>query len=127
VEWQCHALYVMWNDIMLWHMEWQCHATYVMWNVHMLYRPLTWFLILLRWGVLHTTLCNKVCQWLAAGMWFTLGTPVSSTNKTDIHDIQNVTEILLKVALNTTTLTLPKSSLSHDLKKIKLEIWFSVD
>jgi hypothetical protein len=46
-------------------------------------------------------------------MWFTPGTPVFSTNKTDIHDIQNVTEILLKVALNTTTLTLPKSSLSH--------------
>ena len=34
---------------------------------------------------------------------FFLGTPVSSTNKTDHHDI---TEILLKVALNTITLTL---------------------
>ena len=33
--------------------------------------------------------------------WFSLGTPVSSTNKTDRHDI---TEILLKVALNTITL-----------------------
>jgi hypothetical protein len=33
-----------------------------------------------------------------AGLWFSLGTPVSSTNKTDHHDI---TEILLKVALNT--------------------------
>ena len=31
------------------------------------------------------------------------GTPVSSTNKTDRHDL---TEILLKVALNTITLTL---------------------
>jgi hypothetical protein len=31
--------------------------------------------------------------------WYSLGTPVSSTNKTDRHDI---TEILLKVALNTT-------------------------
>jgi hypothetical protein len=31
------------------------------------------------------------------------GTPVSSTNKTDRHDI---IEILLKVALNTITLTL---------------------
>jgi hypothetical protein len=30
-------------------------------------------------------------------VWFSLGTPVSSTNKTDRHDI---TEILLKVALN---------------------------
>jgi hypothetical protein len=34
---------------------------------------------------------------------FLLGTPVSSTNKTDRHDI---TEILLKVALNTITITL---------------------
>ena len=31
------------------------------------------------------------------GRWFSLGPPVSSTNKTDHHDI---TEILLKVALN---------------------------
>ena len=45
-----------------------------------------------------TTLCNKVCQLLAAGLWFSPGSPVSSTNKTDRHDI---TEILLKVALNT--------------------------
>jgi len=26
-----------------------------------------------------TTLCDKVCQWLATGLWFSLGTPVSST------------------------------------------------
>jgi hypothetical protein len=49
--------------------------------------------------VLDTTLSGKVCQGLAAGQGFTLGTPVSSTNKTDCHDI---VEILLKVALNTT-------------------------
>ena len=55
-----------------------------------------WVRILLRWGVLDTTLCDKVCQWLAAGQWFSLGTPVSSTNKTDHHD---KSEILLKVAL----------------------------
>ena len=30
------------------------------------------------WGVLDTTLCDKVCQWLAAGLWFSLGTPVSN-------------------------------------------------
>ena len=52
-------------------------------------------------GVLHRTLCDKVCQWHATGGWFSLGTPVSLTNKTDLHDI---TEILLKVALNTITL-----------------------
>jgi hypothetical protein len=43
---------------------------------------------------LDTTLCNKVCQWLATGRWFSPGTPVSPTNKTDRHDIS---EILLKV------------------------------
>ena len=64
--------------------------------------PLTlWVRILLRQGVLDTTLCDKVCQWLAAGLWFSPGTPVFSTNKTDRQDI---TEILLKVALNTITL-----------------------
>jgi hypothetical protein len=45
-----------------------------------------------------TTLCDKVCQWLVTGGWFSQSPPVSSTNKTDRHDI---TEILLKVALNT--------------------------
>ena len=49
-------------------------------------------------GVLDTTLCDKVCQWLATCRWFSPCPPVSSTNQTDRHDI---TEILLKVALNT--------------------------
>jgi hypothetical protein len=44
-------------------------------------------------GVLDTTLCDKVCHWLATGLWFSPGTPVSSTNKTDHHDIS---EILLE-------------------------------
>ena len=39
---------------------------------------------------------SKVCQWLATGLWVSAGTLVSSTNKSDSHDI---TEILLKVAL----------------------------
>ena len=55
--------------------------------------------------VLETTLCDKVCQWLATGRWFSPDTPVSSTNKTDRNDI---TEMLLKVALNTITLTLTR-------------------
>ena len=42
-----------------------------------------------------TTLCDKVCQWLVTGRWFS---PVSSINKTDRHEI---TEILLKVTLST--------------------------
>jgi hypothetical protein len=41
------------------------------------------------WGVLDTTLCDKVCQWFAICLWFST---ISSTNKT---------EILLKMALNT--------------------------
>jgi hypothetical protein len=52
---------------------------------------------------LDTALCDKIGQLLAAGRWFYLGIPVSSTNKTDGHDI---TEILLKVQLDTITLTL---------------------
>jgi hypothetical protein len=43
-----------------------------------------------------------VCQWLVTGQWFSRGTLVSSTNKTDHH---NITEILLKVTLNTITKT----------------------
>ena len=37
------------------------------------------------------TLCNKVCY--CAGRWFSPGTPVSSTNKTDRHDVtENIVE-----------------------------------
>ena len=64
-----------------------------------------WVPISLRGGVLNTTLWNKVCQWLARGQWFSPGNLVSSTNKTDRH---NITEILLKVALNTINLNLSK-------------------
>ena len=53
-----------------------------------------WVWITLRWSVL-----DKVCQWLAAGQWFSPGSPVSSTNRTDRHS--DIAEILLNVALNT--------------------------
>ena len=70
--------------------------------------PLTvWVRTTLRQGILNTTLYDKVCQWLATGWWFSPGTPVSSTNKTDSHDI---TQILLKVALNTINQTLLHTS-----------------
>jgi hypothetical protein len=49
-----------------------------------------------------TTLCDKVCQWLAAGQLYSAGTSDSFTNKTDCHDI---TAILLKMALNTYAIT----------------------
>ena len=56
----------------------------------------------LRRGVFDTTLCDKVCYLLAAVRWCSTNTPVSSTNKTDRHDI---TKIFLKVALYTIPLT----------------------
>ena len=64
-------------------------------------------------GVLDITLCDKVCQWLAAGPGLSPRTPVSSTNKIDHH---NVTEILLKVALNSITLSSLAQNLPSDLK-----------
>ena len=69
----------------------------------------------LRRGELDTTLCDKVCQLLATGRWCTPGTPVSSTDKTDRHDI---TEILLKVVLSTITEYFP-SLFSVKYEKIK--------
>ena len=46
--------------------------------------PLTlWVRIPHRQGVSDTTLCDKVCQWLAAGRWLSPDTPVSFTNKID--------------------------------------------
>ena len=47
---------------------------------------------------LKITICLKVKNW-----WFSLGIQVSPINKTDSYDI---TDILLKVTLNTITLTL---------------------
>ena len=44
------------------------------------------------------TLIHYFLTWSATVRWFSPGTPVSSTNNTDHHDI---TEILLKVASNT--------------------------
>ena len=48
-----------------------------------------------------TTLCDKVCQWLATALCFFPGPPVSSTNKTDRHDITEILLKVMKVALNT--------------------------
>jgi hypothetical protein len=58
----------------------------------------SFMIIPFRRGVIDIKLCDKVCQWLAAGLWFSLGTLVSSTNKTDHH---NITEILLRIKLCT--------------------------
>ena len=57
-----------------------------------------------------------MCKWLAAGQWFSPGTPVSSTNKTDRHDI---TVILLKVALNTTKQAKKERKNKREIKELK--------
>jgi hypothetical protein len=63
---------------------------------------------------------DEVCQWLATNQWFSPGTPVSSTNKTERHDIM---EILLKVALNTINITIfSKLRVIHIQYKIKQHI-----
>jgi len=67
-----------------------------------------WVRIPLGRSVLNTALCDKVCQWLAAGRWFSPGTVVSSTN---------ITEILLKVALSTTAPTLTHDQVCRWLKE----------
>ena len=77
-------------------------SVYHHWNCE--FEPRSWR------GVLDTTLCDKVRQWLVTGQWFSPFDPVSSTNKTDRHD---VTEILLKVALNTINLNLKHTKISH--------------
>ena len=45
--------------------------------------------------LLDRALCDKVCHWLATSRWFHPGTQVSTTNKTERHDIS---KIVLKVA-----------------------------
>ena len=58
------------------------------------------------------------------GPWFSPGSPVSSTNKTDLHDI---TEILLKVALNTIKQTNIFWCMSYDdytiSTAVMLDVW----
>jgi len=58
---------------------------------------------LIRWIFLQEVEALK-CSHFVTCLWFSPGTPVSSTNKTDCH---NITEILLKVALNTINQTKP--------------------
>jgi hypothetical protein len=50
--------------------------------------------------------------------WFSPGTRVSSTNKTDCHDI---TEILLKVALNIINQTKPQHSKHRKMAKTAVD------
>ena len=52
-------------------------------------------------GVLDAPLCDKVCQWFPICRWFSTCNPVFPNNKTNSNDI---TEVLLKMALNIMTL-----------------------
>jgi hypothetical protein len=69
-------------------------------------------------GLLDTTLCDEVCQWFAASRWFSPDSLVSSTSKTDYHDIN---EILLNVALSNTN----KIIINSLVDVIYLDIFFS--
>jgi hypothetical protein len=91
-----------------------CHGPYVSWIYTYLCNQCLSSLMLrvqipFRRGVLNTTLCDKVCQWRVAGRWFFPGTAVSSTNKTEGH---NITEILLSGVKHHNTPTILKRSLS---------------
>jgi len=116
-----------WHRLILSLLRWQCrgprgrdHKWSWIYNYlcNKCISPLTfWRPIPLRRGVLDITLCDKAGQWLVAGLWFSTGTPVSSTNKTDRRDIA---DLLLKV-LNTKALTLANVMLIHiiwDVKRI---------
>jgi len=92
----------LWKTISLW--SWLYGSWIYNYLCNLCLSPLMLWVWTSWWDVLDTTLCDKVCQWLATGRWFSPGTPVSSINKTDRHDIN---EILLKVALNTINQTKP--------------------
>ena len=70
------------------------------------------FRIQSRRGVLDTRWCDKFGQWLVASRWFSPGTPFSTVNKTDRHDI--AVKLLMKVPLKSLTITknVPNYSLS---------------
>ena len=70
-------------------------------------------------GALDTTLCDKICQWLAAGWCLSPGTPIYSTKKKDRHDIA---EILLKVALN---IIIPNQTKPNQTKRKQLSKYIS--
>ena len=63
----------------------------------------------------------NISMYFLSGRWVSLGTPVSSTNKTDLH---NIAEILLKVALNTVNQTKPSKFV---LEKVMLYTTISLN
>ena len=96
----CVWLRVVWTLAMLFLSKGRRgHDGMVVWFTREYLSPLKLWVRTRSWGgVLDAALCDKVCQWLAIDLWFSPGTPVSSTNKTNRFDKP---EIVLKVALNT--------------------------
>ena len=66
-------------------------------------------------GGLHSIQHYMIKFSVTCDMSFSPGTPVTSTNKTDLHDI---TEILLKVELNTINQTLKTQEMKPPQKHI---------
>jgi len=79
--------------------HWQ-YISFVFFDVYMFLLVFWHHLFSIEISQFFSTLCDEVCQWFVGGWWFSTGTPVSSTNKSYCYDI---TEILLKVALNAIT------------------------
>ena len=76
------------------------------------------YYIIVIWIVMYdTTLCDKVYARLATDLWFSPGTPVSSTNTMDRHDR---IEILLTVSLNTIFWTFVLMSISELVKHLRV-------
>ena len=73
----------------------------------------------------------KVCQWLVTGHWFSPGTPFSSTNKIDLHNIvesgvkhHNPNPLhLLVCVLSVNALKQSPNLRIHSLKKKKIVIF----
>ena len=115
IKWLIFLVFIL-SDSFFWSSYWVTHfscggPSWLWWYGSCIYNyicnqclsPLTlWVRIPVMRGELDTALCDKSFQWLVAGWWFSLGTLVSTTNKTDCH---NITEILLKGVFNTITLT----------------------
>jgi hypothetical protein len=51
----------------------------------------------LGWGILNITLTDNICQWFVAGQWFSVGTPVSHTYKTDYHNINDTRQQIIPI------------------------------
>ena len=93
------CLYMLWKERVVPSWPWSYGSWIYNYLCNQCLSPLMlWVRISIR--ELCTTLCDKVCQWHSRGRWFFSDTSVSSTNKTDRHDI---TTILLFSTIKQTT------------------------